>query len=180
MTCLQLTEQAVAVFARQPRKERYTDPQISQSNDVLLSKQTRKAIPLKLPVLDFPGIIIPLYNSPIDGLKHQLADLASFSRHSFVVLWRNLNDPDMSFIGRLFIFNFRLFGMTFDIIKLSPWVLSERYLPFHIPTRGDHTLHAIIFFPPDQDLSPESDASSQLAPLHIDFHGGAFLGGIAQ
>ncbi|KAK5164343.1 uncharacterized protein LTR77_010039 [Saxophila tyrrhenica] len=58
-------------------------------------------------------------------------------------------------------------------LKYLPYIFSHRYTVIEIPTRGRHTIRAIVFEPPSKD-------HTQLRPLHIDFHGGAFLGGIAE
>lgn len=58
-------------------------------------------------------------------------------------------------------------------MKYLPQLFSRRYSVIEIPTRGRHTVRAIVFEPPQTD-------NAKLHPLHIDFHGGAFLGGIAE
>lgn len=58
-------------------------------------------------------------------------------------------------------------------LKYTPYVFSNRYTAIEIPTRGRHKLRAIVFRPPNRtDSTP--------CPLHLDFHGGGFLGGIAE
>jgi acetyl esterase/lipase len=59
------------------------------------------------------------------------------------------------------------------LLKYTPWMFSRRYSVIEIPTRGRHTLRAIVFLPPHRPADRPS-------PLHIDFHGGAFLGGLAE
>lgn len=49
-----------------------------------------------------------------------------------------------------------------------------------IPTRGKHTLRALTFVPQTAAAKTDAASSSNLRPLHIDFHGGVFLGGIAE
>ena len=58
-------------------------------------------------------------------------------------------------------------------IKTIPWLFSKRYKAIEIPTRGRHTLRATIFEPPQR-------SSKHLRPLHLNFHSGAFVGGIAD
>ena len=58
-------------------------------------------------------------------------------------------------------------------MKYFPHLLSSRYSVIEIPTRGQHTVRAIVFQPPRRQ-------GTGLMPLHLDFHGGAFLGGIAE
>ncbi len=61
-----------------------------------------------------------------------------------------------------------LFGL-----KYLPYAFSKRYTVIEIPTRGRHTVRAIVFQPPSRsDTGPR--------PLHLDFHGGAFLPGLAE
>ena len=54
-----------------------------------------------------------------------------------------------------------------------PYAFSCRYSVIDIPTSGRHTVRAIVF-------RPLKGVPSKLHPLHIDFHGGAFVGGIAE
>ncbi|KAK3697123.1 hypothetical protein LTR37_017619 [Vermiconidia calcicola] len=58
-------------------------------------------------------------------------------------------------------------------MKYLPYAFSKRYSVVEIPTRGRHTVRAIVFQPPHR-------RQDQLSPLHLDFHGGAFLGGLAE
>ena len=58
-------------------------------------------------------------------------------------------------------------------MKYLPYLFSNRYKVIEIPTRGRHTVRAIAFLPKNRQ-------PGQLSPLHLDFHGGAFLGGIAE
>lgn len=60
-------------------------------------------------------------------------------------------------------------------LKYLPWTFSKRYTVIDIPTRGRHTLRAIVFLPPTKP-SP----TDRLRPLHIDWHGGAWIGGLAE
>lgn len=59
------------------------------------------------------------------------------------------------------------------VLKYLPYVFSRRYSVIGIPTRGKHVLRAIVFKPP-------GNPSTTARPLHIDFHGGAFIGGMAE
>ncbi len=58
-------------------------------------------------------------------------------------------------------------------MKYIPWLFSKRYSVIEIPMRGQHKVRAIVFLPPNR-------TAGQLAPLHLDFHGGAFIGGLAE
>ncbi|WPG97550.1 Hypothetical protein R9X50_00032700 [Acrodontium crateriforme] len=55
-----------------------------------------------------------------------------------------------------------------------PEITSSDYTVIRIPTRRDHFIRAIVF----QPQSPRQ--SEGLRPIHLDFHGGAFLGGNAE
>lgn len=72
----------------------------------------------------------------------------------------------------------RLLGLQLTLLlvypmKTQPWLFSSRYKAIEIPTRGKHTLRAIVFKPPAKDLPGP-------LPLHLDFHSGGFVGGIAD
>ncbi|KAM0724217.1 hypothetical protein Q7P37_000099 [Cladosporium fusiforme] len=58
-------------------------------------------------------------------------------------------------------------------LYLHAYVTSPKRQIVYIPTRGKHNLRAIVFNPEDRE-------HREPRPLHIDFHGGAFLGGIAE
>ena len=72
----------------------------------------------------------------------------------------------------------RLIGLQFFVLisypmSYLPYLFSKRYRSIEIPTRGRHTVRAIVFQPPQND--------TQLpAPLHLHFHSGGFIGGIAD
>lgn len=59
-------------------------------------------------------------------------------------------------------------------MKYLPWVFSRRYSVIEIPTRGRHSVRAIVFQP------PRSPNNTGPRPLHIDWHGGAWMGGLAE
>lgn len=72
----------------------------------------------------------------------------------------------------------RLLGLQLFILiaypmNYLPWLFSRRYKSIEIPTRGQHTLRAIVFQPPRRD-------PQQSCPLHVDFHSGGFIGGLAD
>ena len=58
-------------------------------------------------------------------------------------------------------------------MKYLPYAFSRRYSVLEIPTRGKYSVRSIVFLPPNH-------SDSVVCPLHLDFHGGAFLGGIAE
>lgn len=59
-------------------------------------------------------------------------------------------------------------------LKTLPWTFTRAYRTIWIPTRGKHELRALVFEPKASTLSNIS------RPLHIDFHSGAFAGGVAE
>lgn len=65
-------------------------------------------------------------------------------------------------------------------LKYLPYALSRRYKVLAIPTRGRHELRAIVFEPSMSPRPKSKPHMNGLRPLHIDFHGGAFVGGIAE
>lgn len=72
----------------------------------------------------------------------------------------------------------RLLGLQLFVLiaypmNYLPHIFSRRYKTIEIPTRGKHTLRAIVFEPPRK-------GASQPCPLHLDFHAGGFVGGIAD
>jgi acetyl esterase/lipase len=74
---------------------------------------------------------------------------------------------------RLRLIGLQIFLLITYPMKQLPYLFSNRYKSITIPTRGRHTLRAIVFQPPKRDtLRP--------APLHLHFHSGGFIGGIAE
>ncbi|KAK6435596.1 hypothetical protein LTR95_008212 [Oleoguttula sp. CCFEE 5521] len=62
-------------------------------------------------------------------------------------------------------------------LKYLPYAISAPYKVIYIPTRSTHKLRALVFNP--KAVHKGSDHTGP-RPLHIDFHGGSFLGGIAE
>nr|OQO25736.1 hypothetical protein B0A51_10200 [Rachicladosporium sp. CCFEE 5018] len=62
-------------------------------------------------------------------------------------------------------------------LKYLPYAISAPYSVIYIPTRSTHKLRALVFTPKAFTKGIERTG---LRPLHIDFHGGSFLGGIAE
>ena len=58
-------------------------------------------------------------------------------------------------------------------MKYLPYIFSKRCSVIDIPTRGRHTVRGIVF-------RPSHRHGTQPVPLHINFHAGAFIGGIAE
>jgi acetyl esterase/lipase len=61
-------------------------------------------------------------------------------------------------------------------LKYLPWMFSRAYITIKIPTRDGRRVRAIVFRPSPDKREPEP----RLHPLHLDCHGGAFLGGLAE
>ncbi|EFE43866.1 hypothetical protein TRV_01307 [Trichophyton verrucosum HKI 0517] len=63
-------------------------------------------------------------------------------------------------------------------MKWVPWIFSRRYSSIHIPLRRrpGQSVRAIVFLPPEGSKST-LETSRGLRPLHLDFHGGGFIGG---
>ncbi|EFQ98543.1 hypothetical protein MGYG_01570 [Nannizzia gypsea CBS 118893] len=63
-------------------------------------------------------------------------------------------------------------------MKWLPWVFSRRYFSIQIPLRRrpGQSVRAIVFLPPEGSKS-SMESSRGLRPLHLDFHGGGFIGG---
>ncbi|KAH8719561.1 Alpha/Beta hydrolase protein [Phaeosphaeriaceae sp. PMI808] len=55
------------------------------------------------------------------------------------------------------------------------WLFKNNYTVIYIPTRTTTSRRCLLFKPPSQRKS-----STPLAPLHIDIHGGAFIGGFPE
>lgn len=55
-----------------------------------------------------------------------------------------------------------------------PWVFSRRYSVLWIPIRTGQKVRTIVFQP------PRKEGDKRLRPLHLDIHGGAFIGGAAE
>lgn len=102
--------------------------------------------------------------------------MASFFR--FLLHWfdhtRNaLFCPSLSFSYRWRLLALQPLTLLTYSLKYFPYLFSRRYSVIEIPTRRKHTIRAIVFL-------PKREVESKPRPLHIDFHGGAFLGGIAE
>lgn len=54
------------------------------------------------------------------------------------------------------------------------WLVSKAYTVHWIPTRTGYPVRAIVFQP------PRPEGFTDLRPLHLDAHGGEFLGGIPE
>jgi acetyl esterase/lipase len=65
-------------------------------------------------------------------------------------------------------------------ILLSPfWLFSNRYRVLYIPTRSGPK-RCLVYQPPGLGESRRREKHANLRPLHVDIHGGGFIGGIAE
>ncbi|OQN98053.1 hypothetical protein B0A48_15885 [Cryoendolithus antarcticus] len=62
-------------------------------------------------------------------------------------------------------------------LKYLPYAISAPNSVIYIPTRSTHKLRALVF---TIKAFTKGIERTGLRPLHIDFHGGSFLGGIAE
>lgn len=69
---------------------------------------------------------------------------------------------------------FQPLAILINLMKHLPWILSDRYTVHQISTREGRSVRAIVFQP------PRRGDPNRLRPLHVDVHGGAFIGGIAE
>lgn len=60
-------------------------------------------------------------------------------------------------------------------LKTLPWTFSRAYRIIWIPSRGKHMLRALVYEP-----TQTPGKRNRVRPLHVNFHAGAFTGGIAE
>lgn len=84
--------------------------------------------------------------------------------------------PNISFSHRWRLMILQQLNFIIFPIKTLPWIFSRAYRIVWIPSRGKHTLRALVFEP--SRIAPSE--GNKLRPLHIDFHSGAFAGGLAE
>lgn len=83
--------------------------------------------------------------------------------------------PSLSFSYRWRLLGLQPLAFITYTIKWLPWSLSSAYKVIWIPTRrSNDPVRAIVFQP------PRKPATGALRPLHLDIHGGAFMGGVAE
>lgn len=69
-------------------------------------------------------------------------------------------------------------SLIVGIWKASPYIFSRPYVVCQIPTRRAHeTIRVLVYNHPSQCSKPKGDGKR---PLHIDIHGGGFIGGIPE
>jgi acetyl esterase/lipase len=68
-----------------------------------------------------------------------------------------------------------------NALTALPWTFSRVFQVYWIPTRQGRSVRALIFRPKQSDsLKSDSGGTRKLRPLHLDIHGGAFLGGLPE
>jgi acetyl esterase/lipase len=95
---------------------------------------------------------------------------------TFLALFRPAYDAIFSTLP--FMFRWRLLclqpiSLLTGSIALLPWLFSNRYRARWIPTRSG-SIRTIIFQPPNRIKD------ARVRPLHLNVHGGGFLGGTAE
>lgn len=94
----------------------------------------------------------------------------TFALSFFEPLITALTHPNIPWPQRWRLIPFQLASFP---ISLHAYLTSPKQQVIHIPTRSKHHLRALVF----TSTNPQTP---EPRPLHIDFHGGAFLGGIAE
>lgn len=64
--------------------------------------------------------------------------------------------------------------LTYSIASI-PWIFSRTFRTEYLPISADRTLRVLVFDNP-QPKNPQG----KLRPLHLDVHGGAFIGGLPE
>src|SRR6266498_2823442 len=83
--------------------------------------------------------------------------------------------PSLPFSYRWRLLGLQPIAILANAMQFLPWCFSSAYKVTRIPTRrANESVRAIVFQP-----SPKP-TSGALRPLHLDMHGGGFLGGIAE
>jgi acetyl esterase/lipase len=59
------------------------------------------------------------------------------------------------------------------LVTAPPWIFSRAYTVHWIPTRKGRSVRALVF-------QPRKRQPNTLHPLHLDIHGGGFLGGVPE
>lgn len=117
------------------------------------------------------------------GHAHLVTNMNLLNAARTLGLW--LDPLRQALFARHIPFNFRwrlliLQQLNLIVIPLKtlPWTFSRAYRMIWIPSRGKHTIRGLVF-EPEASLTPGYEGG-KLRPLHIDFHAGAFTGGIAE
>lgn len=97
--------------------------------------------------------------------------------HPTIDFFRTLpaSAPSVPWAIRLRLLLFQPLILLTNVITHSPyWSRSKPYSHIRIPTRSGR-VRALVYYPPSAS-EPSSDTTN-LLPLHLDIHGGAFVGG---
>lgn len=62
-------------------------------------------------------------------------------------------------------------------IILTPWLFSRAFTTEYITVDTGHTFRILVFKSKNQ---PSTTPSTNLRPLHLDIHGGGFMGGLPE
>ncbi|KAF2108358.1 Alpha/Beta hydrolase protein [Lophiotrema nucula] len=66
------------------------------------------------------------------------------------------------------------------LLTSPTWLFNNRYSVIYVPTRSGPK-RCLVYLPPEEkDESKSNIGQEKQRPLHIDAHGGAFLGGLAE
>ena len=60
-------------------------------------------------------------------------------------------------------------------LQALPWTFSRAFTVEYLPITPGRTVRALVFHPP-----PSHNTSGNPRPLHLDIHGGAFVGGLPE
>ncbi|KAL1962125.1 hypothetical protein VTN77DRAFT_592 [Rasamsonia byssochlamydoides] len=69
--------------------------------------------------------------------------------------------------------------MLSHCLVMTPYLFSRPYQLLWIPNRHGDWLRCLVFHPPPQ-AKQQHGSEQVLNPLHVSFHGGGFLGGLAE
>lgn len=99
----------------------------------------------------------------------------------FHPLYDAIFTPSIPFSFRWRLLVLQPFALLTYSMKWLPWMFSSAYTVYWIPTRRNpgHSVRAIVFQLPPKPQAHEPN-EKLLRPLHLDFHGGGFLGGIPE
>jgi acetyl esterase/lipase len=64
-------------------------------------------------------------------------------------------------------------------ISALPWLFKRRFSVHYLPIAPGRAVRVCVFKAASKSTSPDED-DQKLRPLHIDIHGGAFMGGIPE
>jgi acetyl esterase/lipase len=68
-----------------------------------------------------------------------------------------------------------------NALCVLPWTFSQAFQVYWIPTRQGRSVRALVFRPKQPNKNEINPGEIRtLRPLHLDIHGGAFLGGVPE